>query len=398
MWLADPSKWSGRFRYVEVARYIADLDKVVRERLGNKDDEYRPARFYECGFALDAWRQRHHNTGIYTSVLQRAKPDMAAEAMGNLYFDLDDKEDPEVALKEARTLVAYLVEIVPEDAIRIYFTGLKGYHVEVEAVALGLGPMAELVDVFRFIATNIKDQLSLGTFDFQVYDARRMWRLPDSAHQVTGLFKVHLLPEELELSLDEIKELASKPRWFKVPDQQFSAPANQWFREWTYQREAAAQAPRDRLADFLKWGSRSVRSNKPDVFDPVDLFEHCPAVMRWWQYAEQEHDLPHEARLFLCSLLSYDEEAEWYLHRIMENCNDYDYNKTEAHLVDWKRRRELGIGGHPFSCEKANSLGVGCGTCDLQPKRRYEAVGNRVVVTGEEALPSPIRFAYKKGK
>lgn len=129
-------------------------------------------------------------------------------------------------------------------------------------------------------------------------------------------------------------------------------------------------------------------------FNAKGLFDSCPALLRWWSHAEEHRELPHEVRLFLCSLLSYTEEAEEYLHAILSACDDYSPEKTEAHLQDWKRRRELGIGGRPFSCMKANAMGVGCGTCELEPKPRMERVGDRLVETGEEALASPVRFAY----
>jgi hypothetical protein len=81
-----------------------------------------------------------------------------------------------------------------------------------------------------------------------------------------------------------------------------------------------------------------------------------------------------------------------------QNCDDYDENKSQSHIDDWIRRREMGIGGRPYSCQRANSAGVGCGDCHLENRERVVRVGDKWVSTGEEAAASPIRFAYYKKK
>lgn len=395
MWLPkDQTKWSSRFRLVELGRFVDTIDppRLVRERTGPPGQE---VPVYIPWDDVNLWRAKHGNRGLYTSVFHHDRPDVDAQRLGNFYFDLDNKHDPTIAQADAVKLVEYLRQHLSDDALRIYFTGEKGFHIEAEAMALGLGPIKDLPGFFRYVANGLVDELKLTSVDFVVYEPRRMWRLPNSQHQKTGLYKVHLLPADLKRSLEEIKDIAHQPDSFVVPDQKFEAKANEWWREWSYRLEMSKHTPlATRAQRFVAGQSRYRGRSTKAHFTPRDLFDHCPVMLKWWGHAEQHHDLPHEVRLFLCSILTYSPEAEDYLHAILSNCDDYDPHRTQAHIDDWKRRRELGIGGRPFSCDKANQMRVGCGECNLQPMPRYERVGDQFVTTGETASPSPVRFAY----
>lgn len=399
MKLPSNSKFQ-RWKYLEAARVIPEVGDVIRVQEGPKGN--RKPVIFEWN-EIEEFRTRYNNFGLYTSVFQYDNKDLnEATRLGSLYFDLDSPGG-EVAFEEAKALYNYLVEFIPADAIRVYFTGYKGFHIECEALALGIGPKHDLADHFRYIANCIKDKLSLTSIDFAVYDIRRMWRLPNSQHQKTNLFKVELPKESfLSWNLDEIKDFAKEPHPDTVPEQVFSATANEWYREWAYQRETTKSlSNEERIARFEKYGSTLIRQEDPDselVFDPVSLFEGCPSILKMWDEVERTHDLSHEARLFLCSILTYTKEAEWYLHQILSNCDDYNPEKSQSHVADWIRRRELGIGGRPYTCQRANSAGVGCGSCDLEPLEKYDRINGQLIKTGEMAQPSPYRLAYHRVK
>lgn len=395
----DTTKFSHRWKYIELARFavIDGRQQVIREMTGPKDN--RVPRIFEWKDVND-YRIRHDNKGLYSSVFNYDNTDIGLSSrLGSLYFDLDSSEG-ETARLEAVRLVQLLRDYVPEEGIRIYFTGKKGFHIECEALCLGITGSKDLADIFRFAATDIRDTLSLTTMDFAVYDIRRMWRLPNSQHQHTGLFKVPLSQKELEESYDNILVYAQQPREMAVPEQSFSSTANEWYRNYVYGWEASKQ-PRimssgDLLERFKKHGSLGTHNvNAEKVFDPKGLFEGCPAIIRLWEKAEREHQLEHEERLFLCSILSYTDEAIYYLHEILKNTTDYKFEITQAHIDDWVRRRELNIGGRPYSCERANAVGVGCGNCNLEPKKKWVRVGDKWVETEEESKPSPVRFGYQ---
>ncbi len=397
MWLPDdPEKFSNRFKYLELAHYVESLDRVVRYQSGPKGN--RKPIIVEAK-DVEAFRKKYNNVGIYTSVFQYESHDLDKCArLGPLYFDLDSSDGGRVAHTEAIRLVERLRDALPESAIRMYFTGAKGFHVEAEPLCLGVAASPKLADTFRYIAGEITKELELTTIDFACYDARRIWRLPNSLHQRTALFKVPISMGELQGEFESILELAKEPRDMPAPAQEFSAKANEWYREFSYRKEIKEQNPFDRIKRFSQFGTSIVVKpyGEERVFDKEALLSGCPSVGKLYDKAKTQHHLEHLERLFLCSILTYTSEAEEFLYEILEQCTDFNPEKTQSHINDWKKRRELDIGGRPFTCGTARSYGVGCDTCELEPRERLERVGDQLIRTGEMADPSPIRKAYRQ--
>jgi len=271
-------------------------------------------------------------------------------------------------------------------------------------VSLGINPGNGLPKAFRYIASKLKEKLSLDSLDFSVYDLRRMWRLPGSIHQSTGLHKTLLNPLGDDMifrsGTSAIIDYSKSPQSLDIADQAFSYKANEWYRENMYEMEEASQKKVDPLEYFNKYGSSAFKNlNQGEkIFDRDHLLNGCKAVARLKEQAEQKKFLEHEARLFLCSILTYTEESVKFLHEILSNCSDYSFDKSSAHINDWIKRRELGIGGRPFTCERANASGVGCGDCSLEKKNKWVQVGGKFLETSEKSSPSPIRYAYSTKK
>lgn len=320
-----------------------------------------------------------------------------------MYFDLDHAEF-DVAHNECIKVYEYLIQYVPKESVLVYFTGKKGFHIECEPIALGINPGNTLPKTFRYIATKLKDVFHLVSLDFSVYDLRRMWRLPGSKHQSTGLYKTLLNPNGdsriLYLQQKSILEYASEARGLDVANQVFSYTANEWYRENIYEMEEQDKVKDNPLDYFNKYGSKAFKNLKETykLFDKDKLLKGCPAVARLKKQAEEQHFLEHEARLFLCSILSYTEDSIKFLHEILSYCSDYSFDKSSAHINDWVKRRQMGIGGRPFTCDRANAVGVGCGDCSLERKNKWIQVGHKYVETMEKSSPSPIRYAYKNIK
>lgn len=386
---SDPAKYLYRWRYVELARYVPDLSRVIR--IKNGDDPV----MLDID-KLEEFRDQNGNTGLYTSVWHYDSRNIDdAVRLGPLYFDLDN-EDPSISFVETNKLLYYLLQYVPEESITVYFTGKKGFHIECEPQALGINPSNNLPNIFRWIANQIKHEVGIESLDFSVYDARRMWRLPESKHQDTGLYK-NVIPNDLMgSSFDEILKYCKDRRTSTREYPEFNARANEWYRNHIYEAEIDKERSKDFLAYFNKHGSEAFREFKEvgKEFTPKRLVEGCPAVKRLWQQAIDTKFLEHEARLFLCSVLSYTEESIKFLHGILSNCDDYNYEKSMSHINDWIKRRQLGIGGRPYTCDRANSAGVGCGDCSLEKRNKWVKIGDRYVETDEASSPSPVRFAY----
>jgi len=388
--VSDSTKYLYKWRQVEVARYVSSLDRVIRDKINDK------SLIIDID-NIDSYRKKYDNIGIYTSIWHYDTLTIEdSTRFGSLYFDIDN-ESEDVSLSEARKLYSYLANYIPEESLLVYFTGKKGFHIECEPIALGINPSNNLPNIYRFIASKIKALLTLNSLDFSVYDARRMWRYPGTKHQSTGLYKNLITNDLLFSNIGTIKEYCSVEQNNGVSDQLFNGKANEWFRNYTYDMEIEKEKSKDFMAYFNKHGSSAFKNidEKEKEFTPKNLLEKCSAIKRLWQQAIDKKYLEHEARLFLCSILTYDEDSIKFLHGILSNCEDYNIEKTNSHINDWIRRRELGIGGRPYTCERANAAGVGCGECSLEKRNRWIKIGDKYVETEEQSSPSPIRFAYK---
>lgn len=390
----EENKFLSKWDKYEVARYVPNLNRVIRDKDGANPLFLTPDKLHE-------YAQKYSNKGIYTSVFAYDTEDLnKATRLGPLYFDIDSSEI-EDAYTDAKKLYEFLSTVIPKESILIYFTGKKGFHIECEPIALGITPSNILPKIYRFIANDLKQKLNLGNLDFSVYDLRRMWRYPGSLHQETGMYKTLLNPNGNDLvfynGIETIVEYSKSPKSLEVCNQQFSYKANEWFREYSYRMEEDEKRKDNPIEYFNKYGSKAFKDlhKTQKIFDPKNLMKQCSAVPRLYKQAKETGYLEHEARLFLCSILTYTEESIKFLHEILSQCHDYNFEKSSAHINDWVKRRQMGIGGRPYTCERANSVGVGCGECSLEQKNKWVKVGDRYVETQEKSSPSPVRFAYK---
>ena len=138
---------------------------------------------------------------------------------------------------------------LPDDDVRVFFSGKKGFHILVNPVALGIKPSTELNHVFKYMALFLREKLQLNTLDYKsIYSSRRMLRLPNSLHQGSRLFKIELTHTELEMPIQELKELASHPRDMEKDHQpQESEIAREWFENMTRSYAASERAKNTKI-------------------------------------------------------------------------------------------------------------------------------------------------------
>lgn len=119
-----------------------------------------------------------------------------------LVFDFDDVENPELAREDTLELCSRLISKgFPRDTIQLAYSGNKGFSVEIET------------DTYfnRQEFENIISNLSNGlqTFDESVKDEQRLFRIPLTKHNVSGLYKIPLTLEQLnDFGVDSIKKMA----------------------------------------------------------------------------------------------------------------------------------------------------------------------------------------------
>jgi len=170
----------------------------------------------------------------------------------SLPFDFDDKHDPAHALVWVREFLHRQEQYdVPLDALRIYFSGAKGFHVEMPHTLFGgFLPSSELHMWEKAAALELMGGIP---FDTAVYDKLRLWRLTNTLNAKGQRYKVRLsLDEVLHLSMREIDALAVNPR-----DRLPVAPDEDWnTNDYLFDVWQRAQLPVVREAPSQDWSTQ----------------------------------------------------------------------------------------------------------------------------------------------
>lgn len=126
-----------------------------------------------------------------------------------LYWDLDCKGDFEKVRTNALKLLAYLEHRNLGDGLKIYFSGNKGIHVLLKT-GNKFTPYETSAICFNVA---MKAGVDKDVFDTSVYNVTRIFRIENTRHQASGLFKIELTDKEiLNSSEDEIRAMAEKQR------------------------------------------------------------------------------------------------------------------------------------------------------------------------------------------
>ena len=142
-----------------------------------------------------------------------------------LPIDLDHP-DLAPALETARYLSSFLLERwqVDANAIQIYFSGAKGFHLMLDTRVFGkILPSKNLPLIFdslrRHLALEIPEPFR-DTVDLAIKDRVRLLRLPNTIHEKSKLYKVSLSLDELRrLSSADIRECAQTLRVLTLTDE-----------------------------------------------------------------------------------------------------------------------------------------------------------------------------------
>ncbi len=108
-----------------------------------------------------------------------------------LPIDIDNKEKPEKSLDSCRDLLHFLEQTygLPVDAVRIYFSGSKGFHLEIPTILFGkIEPTTNIPKIFK----NIVISFGFNDIDTSIYHINGLWRLHNSVNSKSGLYKIPL--------------------------------------------------------------------------------------------------------------------------------------------------------------------------------------------------------------
>jgi hypothetical protein len=167
---------------------------------------------------LQEWQEQHESStqGLFRSICcyDAIDPNIG-DVISPFYADFDDEQNPENARQETIKITKKLMSDynIPCTFFDVCFSGLKGFAIEIPQVVFNVAPSINLPLIYKSIMQELVHALDLKTADLKVYDRRRLWRLQNSRHQKSHLFKIHLTFTELQnLTMKQIRELATKPR------------------------------------------------------------------------------------------------------------------------------------------------------------------------------------------
>jgi len=174
---------------------------------------------------LQEWQAKHQSStqGLFSTIYQYPTDDPYVDGViSPFYMDFDCEENPDKARKEATSVVNKLLQDygISEESIRIAFSGMKGISITVNHNVFNAASSAYLPLIWKGIVQELIMELNLKTADTSVYERRRLWRLLNSRHQKSGLYKIPLTLAELQnLTIDKIKKMADKPRELGMNEQ-----------------------------------------------------------------------------------------------------------------------------------------------------------------------------------
>ena len=218
-----PERVSAVYAYVDTAfGALSRRNHVVR--VGDVDYKNVGAERYishrRGPLALLEWAQTHLNANGNPTIEGYDGPVWDA----SLPFDFDDKLDPAHALVWVRRFLDRMQAWdVPLDALRVYFSGAKGFHLEIPHTLFGgFEPSDKLHLYERHAALELMADIP---FDTSVYDKLRLWRLTNTFNTKGQRYKVQLsIAEVRNLDMPDILELAMTPRPVlpRAPDEEWA--------------------------------------------------------------------------------------------------------------------------------------------------------------------------------
>ena len=238
--------------YVEIAQdsiksrnIIVELRDVV---FGNRQECYRSIFIFDEKLAEHV-KQSGSVVGFYGKHYSEA-----------LIFDFDNNNLDEVKTEVIKFINYLNIRFeVDVSAIRIYFSGHKGFHITLpfQLLAYKLDASMDFWERYKLFA----EELSKGFkfVDRSIYGIRRLIRMANSINKKSELYKIPLSFNELNnLPIEKIKGLASAPRQVEclpLDEIEVNEELNLMWEKAIIIREKKAESKRDNLLTCIRKGA-----------------------------------------------------------------------------------------------------------------------------------------------
>jgi len=193
-----------QFKYTEFAVGIADRGKIYDGRLlpaliakNQNRDCYINTLLFDTPF-VNYVKNTNSVSGYRGSAFMPSFP-----------IDIDDS-DISQSQQVAKLLINFLENnFVPIEFLKIYFSGNKGFHILIPNSMIGSVPSESISKQMQNFA---KELLENFEYDSTIYNHVRLFRVKNTRHQKSGLYKIPITLKELFGNINDILELAKAPR------------------------------------------------------------------------------------------------------------------------------------------------------------------------------------------
>ena len=227
-----------------------------------------------------------------------------------VFFDFDDKDDPQKAIRDAAEVAAYVGHCTGN------FSGAKGAHLWLTCHPVDLIPDLK-GHVIRQFVNNLVDVLpELDTLDFAVVgDTSRVRRIIDSVHPKMKLHAIGLTAEELATrSIEEIMSRARDRRGLiQVPE------PSQWVTDELYRiQEKILEKRLDRLwfgkqISDLSYLTALRRLTRTAFRDQTVLYDEIKVLEDEWRRIRTNQQLDQRGSVIRGERIGATAEETWLL-------------------------------------------------------------------------------------
>lgn len=199
------------FAFVDVAENGTQNRNVIQRF----DELKTPIGAVDCFTSMYRFRQDFRDHVSQTKSVRGANK--FACYSDYLFFDIDDPEDLNAATLAAQTLVRGLLSMAKPEHIVVAFSGYKGFSIGVVSSLFGFAPSITLPNEIKIVAEQLASLFGVE-IDTKIYESSRLWRLENTIHSKTVLYKTRLDTKKFpSMSLEEIKTAAAVKKGRKAP-------------------------------------------------------------------------------------------------------------------------------------------------------------------------------------
>lgn len=181
-------------KYVNIKRSVHDVPNLIElerfEELSKKPPTDKPV--YYSVFYYNKEQYDKFKTTKTLKGITDVKSD-------NLIFDFDSPDMKNAKYDTIELIKRLKAKGYTDDNYKIFCSANKGFHVHLK-LKTELTPNEMKILATKHLGKDLK------TLDLKVYDPQRIFRLPNSLNEKSGLFKTQLTEKQLTLSVDVIKE------------------------------------------------------------------------------------------------------------------------------------------------------------------------------------------------